>query len=91
MRSTKNLSQIQAKIQRRKTRIEQFEREGRFNEDIEDDLEAKELLPQNVDYLAKKVFHAHENPYGELFRRSVFFRTYQKGKTSNLSQNMISQ
>ena len=54
MRSTRNLSQIQAKIQQRKTRIEQFEREGRFNEDIEDDLPAKELLPQHVDYLAKK-------------------------------------
>ncbi len=35
-------------------RIEEFERAGRFDEPIEDDPPAKELLPEKVDYLCKK-------------------------------------
>ena len=35
-------------------RIEEYERLGRFDEDVEDDPEAPELLPENVDYLCKK-------------------------------------
>ncbi len=35
-------------------RIEQYEREGRFDEDVEDDPPAPVLMPDQVDYLAKK-------------------------------------
>ena len=35
-------------------RIEEYERLGRFDEDVEDDPEAPELLPENVDYLCEK-------------------------------------
>ena len=37
-------------------RIEEYERLGRFDEDVEDDPEAPELLPENVDYLCEKFF-----------------------------------
>ena len=36
-------------------RIEEYERAGRFNEDLEDDPDAPELLPDQVDYLCKKL------------------------------------
>ena len=36
-------------------RIERCEREGLFDQDVEDDPESKELLPDDVDYLAKKL------------------------------------
>ena len=35
-------------------KIELYEREGRFDEDVENDPEAPELLPDQVDYLCKK-------------------------------------
>ncbi len=35
-------------------KIAQYEREGRFDEDVENDPEAPELLPDKVDYLCKK-------------------------------------
>lgn len=35
-------------------RIEEYEREGRFHEPVENDPEAPELLPEQVDYLCKK-------------------------------------
>ena len=37
-------------------KIEQYEREGRFDEDVENDPEAPELLPDQVDYLCEKFF-----------------------------------
>lgn len=36
-------------------KIREYEREGRFNEEVEPDPEAPELLPENVDYLCKKL------------------------------------
>ncbi len=36
-------------------RIEEYERAGRFDEDVENDPEAPELLPDQVDYLCKKL------------------------------------
>lgn len=36
-------------------RIEEYERTGRFNEDLENDPDAPELLPKQVDYLCKKL------------------------------------
>ena len=35
-------------------RIEEYEKEGRFNDSVENDPEAPELLPEDVDYLCKK-------------------------------------
>ena len=35
-------------------RIEEYERAGRFDEDVENDPESPELLPDDVDYLCKK-------------------------------------
>ena len=34
-------------------RIEQYEREGRFDEDVEDDPPGRELMPDEIDYLRK--------------------------------------
>src|SRR5574344_927689 len=36
-------------------RIEEFEKQGIFDKDVEDDLEALELLPNKIDYLNKKL------------------------------------
>ena len=36
-------------------RIKEYEKAGRFDEDVEDDPEAPELLPEKVDYLCKKL------------------------------------
>jgi len=36
-------------------KIAQFEREGRFDEDVEDDPPAREIQPGEVDYLGKKI------------------------------------
>ncbi len=36
-------------------KIAKFEREGRFDEDVEEDPPSKELLPDDIDYLRKKV------------------------------------
>lgn len=36
-------------------KIKEYEREGRFDEDVEDDPPAPELLPDQVDYLCKKL------------------------------------
>ncbi len=36
-------------------KIEEYERNGRFDEDIEDDPPSRELLPDEVDYLQKKL------------------------------------
>lgn len=36
-------------------KIEQYEREGRFDEDVEDDPPGRELMPDEVDYLGKKL------------------------------------
>ena len=35
-------------------RIQEYEKAGRFDEDVENDPEAPELLPENVDYLCEK-------------------------------------
>lgn len=47
-------SQIQSK-QRREIveKIEQYEREGRFDEDVEDDPPSSVLLPEEIDYTSK--------------------------------------
>jgi len=36
-------------------RIQEYERAGRFDEDVENDPEAPELMPDKVDYLCKKL------------------------------------
>ena len=36
-------------------KIAKLEREGRFDEDVEEDPPTKELLPENIDYLRKKI------------------------------------
>ena len=36
-------------------KIEEYERNGRFDEDVEDDPPSRELLPDEVDYLQKKL------------------------------------
>ena len=54
MRSIKKNNEISVEKSLVLQCIEQFEREGRFNEDVEQDLAAKELLPEQVDYLSKK-------------------------------------
>ncbi len=52
---------IQGKTQKSKERLQildkiaKFEREGRFDEDVEEDPPTKELLPEDVDYLRTKV------------------------------------
>ncbi len=36
-------------------KIEQYEKEGRFDEDVEDDPPGRELMPDEVDYLRKNM------------------------------------
>ena len=44
-------SEYRQKIQQR---ITEFEKQGLFNKDVEDDPETKTLMPNDVDYLATK-------------------------------------
>ena len=39
-------------------RIQEYEKAGQFDEDVENDPEAPELLPENVDYLCEKFSRA---------------------------------
>lgn len=49
-----DITKISAERRQILQRIEAYEKAGRFDEDVEDDPPAKELLPNEVDYLCKK-------------------------------------
>lgn len=63
-------SQIQSK-QRREIveKIEQYEREGRFDEDVEDDPPSSVLLPEEIDYTSNKFLKKFRTRYAFKFAR----------------------
>ena len=52
-------------------KIEQYEREGRFDEDVEDDPPGRELMPDEVDYLRKNMSNRMRTRYA--FRLARWF------------------
>lgn len=50
-----DLSKVSPQRREILNRIAEYERTGRFDEDVENDPEAPELLPEQVDYLGKKL------------------------------------
>ena len=52
-------------------KIEQYEKEGRFDEDVEDDPPSRELLPDEVDYLRKNMSNRMRTKYA--FRIARWF------------------
>ena len=52
-------------------RIEQYEKEGRFTEDVEDDPPGKELKPEDINYLSKSIKQKFKTRYA--FRIAHWF------------------
>ena len=63
-------SQVQSR-QRREIveKIEQYEREGRFDEDVEDDPPSRVLLPEEIDYTSNKFLKKFRTRYAFKFAR----------------------
>ncbi len=60
-------------------RIKEFERDGRFDEPIESDPETKELLPNQVDYLCKKLLSKCKRRIANAIADRYFLGRIQKG------------
>ena len=60
-------------------KIEQYEREGRFDEDVENDPPAPELLPDKVDYLCKKPSSKFKRWLANLIGDRFFLGWIKKG------------
>ncbi len=61
-------------------RIEIYEREGRFDEDVENDPPAPELLPDGVDYLCKKFSSKVSRKIANFVADHFFLRLIKKEK-----------
>ena len=51
-----DLTNVSAQKRTLLLRIEENEKTGKFDVPVEDDLPSAELLPENVDYLCKKLY-----------------------------------
>ncbi len=60
-------------------RIAQYEREGKFDQDVEDDPEAPELLPNKVDYLSKKLSSKIKKRIANRVGDRYFLKQIKKG------------
>ena len=80
MRSTKKTEQISLQKAETCKRIKNLEKEGRFEEDILKDASAKELLPNQVDYLSKKFSTRMKTRTANLIADRYFLRQIKKGK-----------
>ena len=60
-------------------KIRLYEKEGRFDEDVENDPEAKELLPDQVDYLCKKPISKLHRWLANLIGDKYFLNLIKKG------------
>ena len=61
-------------------RIEEYERDGRFDEDVENDPEAPELFPENVDYLCKKLSSKLSRMIANFVADHYFLKLIKKDK-----------
>ena len=61
-------------------KIEEYERDGRFDEDVENDPEAPELLPENVDYLCKKLSSKFSRRIANFVADHYFLKLIKKDK-----------
>ena len=59
-------------------RIEECEKEGRFNESVENDPEAPELLPDEVDYLCKKLSSRFKRRVANFIADHYFLKLIKK-------------
>ena len=59
-------------------RIEEYEKEGRFNESVENDPEAPELLPDEVDYLCKKLSSRFKRRVANFIADHYFLKLIKK-------------
>ncbi len=75
-----DLSNISAEKRTLLKRIEAAEKAGRFDAQIEDDLPAKELLPDDVDYLCKKRSSKLKRRIANRMADSHFLGLIKKGK-----------
>lgn len=60
-------------------KIEEYERNGRFDEDVEDDPPSRELLPDEVDYLQKKLSTRLKSKYA-FYRARKFLNKILENK-----------
>ncbi len=72
---TQTLSESRRKVL---SRIEQLEREGKFDQDVEDDPDAPELLPDQVDYLCKKLSSKIKRKYANFLADRYFLGLIKK-------------
>ncbi|MGN0432687.1 MAG: glycosyltransferase [Lachnospiraceae bacterium] len=61
-------------------KIAKFEREGRFDEDVEEDPPSKELLPQDIDYLRKKVSSKVKSKFAYAIARKYVYSLMDEKK-----------
>ncbi len=73
-----DLSKVSLEKQALLRRIEECEREGKFHESVENDPEGKELLPDEVDYLRKKLFSRVKRRVANLIADHYFLDLIKK-------------
>ncbi len=61
-------------------KIAKFEREGRFDEDVEEDPPTKELLPEDIDYLRKKVSSKIKSRFAYAIARKYVYNLLDERK-----------
>lgn len=80
MRSMKKTTKISSQKAEINQRIKTYEKTGRFHEDVENDREAKELLPEKVDYLSKKFSTRLKRKIANFIADHYFLHKIQKGE-----------
>ena len=68
-------------------KIEQYEKEGRFDEDVEDDPPSRELMPDEVDYLRKNMSNRMRTRYA--FRLARWFMNIMIRKKQLIIKDII--
>lgn len=61
-------------------KIAKFEREGRFDEDVEEDPPTKELLPENIDYLRTKLSSRIKSKFAYAIARKYVYNLMDEKK-----------
>ena len=61
-------------------KIEQYEREGRFDEDVEDDPPGKTLMPEDIDYLHKSVTDKIKTKFAFMIARKFVYNLMDEKK-----------
>ena len=66
-------------------RIEEYERTGQFDKDVENDPLAPELLPEKVDYLCKKTSSKMARKIANAIGDKYFLNLIKKGNLISIS------